>query len=176
MRRLVTRITVMLGTAVLAGCSYSVSTGGDDTLDPDTVEANISEEMTKQQPNLPLNSVTCPDGMKPVQGVTFECTAHVDGVQWPIGVTITNVDLGTGNVKYNIKPTKVLLIPEGIVKAIKAELRKQQVTNADVDCGTERYRVVEINGAIECTVTAGGERRVVRVVDDEGRGVHFEDG
>jgi hypothetical protein len=80
MRRLVTRITVMLGTAVLAGCSYSVSTGGGDTLDPDTVEANISEEMTKQQPNLPLNSVTCPDGMKPVQGVTFECTAHVDGV------------------------------------------------------------------------------------------------
>jgi hypothetical protein len=68
MRRLVTRITVMLGTAVLAGCSYSVSTGGGDTLDPDTVEANISEEMTKQQPNLPLNSVTCPDGMKPVQG------------------------------------------------------------------------------------------------------------
>ena len=43
MRRLVTRITVMLGTAVLAGCSYSVSTGGDYTLDPDTVEANISE-------------------------------------------------------------------------------------------------------------------------------------
>ena len=175
MRRLVTRITLMLGAAILAGCSFGLSTGSD-TLDPDKVEANISEEMTKQQPNLPLNSVTCPDGMKPVQGVTFECTAHVDGIQWPIGVTITNVDLGTGNVKYNIKPTKALLIPEGIVKAIKAELRKQQVTNADVDCGTERYRVVEINGAIECTVTAGGERRVVRVVDDEGRGVHFEDG
>ena len=91
-------------------------------------------------------------------------------------MTITNVDLGAGDVNYNTKPTKALLIVDGIVKAIKAELRDQQVPDADVACGTERYRVVEFGGAIECTVSAGGETQVVRVVDDQGRGVHFEEG
>jgi Domain of unknown function (DUF4333) len=176
MRRL---ITLMLAAAVLAGCSYSVSTGGsDDTIDPDTVEAWISEEMTKHRPDIPVNSVTCPDGIKPVQGATLECTAQLEGVQLPVRMTITNVDLGTGDVKFNIKPTKAILIPEGIMKAIKAGLRDQGFPNAKVDCGTERYRVVELGGAIECIVSAGGERRVVRAVSDPGGGdeVHFEDG
>ena len=180
MRRL---ITLMLAAAVLAGCSFSTSTfstssGDSSTIDRDMVEAWISEEMTKQRPNLPMNSVTCPDGMKPVQGATLECTVHVDGAQWPVRMTITNVDLGTGSVRYQIKATKALLIPEGIIKAIKAELRDQGFPNAKVDCGTERYRVVEFGGAIECIVSAGGERRVVRAVSDAGGGdgVHFEDG
>jgi hypothetical protein len=176
MRRLVTRITLMLGAAILAGCSFGLSTGSD-TLDPDKVEASISERLTKQQPNLPVDSVTCPDGIKPVQGGTFECTAHVEGAQWPIGVTITNVDLGAENVTYDIKHTKALLIVEGIVESLKATARDQGFPNADVDCGTEPYRVVEFGGAIECTVTAGGEQQVVRAVDDgDGDGgVHFEE-
>ena len=115
--------------------------------------------MTKQQPNLPVDSVTCPDGIKPVQGGTFECTAHLEGAQWPIGVTITNVDLGAENVTYDIKHTKALLIVEGIVESLKATARDQGFPNADVDCGTEPYRVVEFGGAIECTVTAGGSNR-----------------
>jgi Domain of unknown function (DUF4333) len=172
MRRLV---TAMLAAAVLAGCSYSFSTGGSDTLDPDEVEAHISEQMKKQQPNLPVSSVTCPDGIKPVQGRTFECTVDVDGAKWPIGVTITQVDVGTETVTYDIKHTKALLIPEGIVNALKRGLREQGVQDAKVDCGTERFRVVEVGGAIECTVTAGGEQRVVRAVAEADGGVHFEE-
>lgn len=174
MRRLVTRITLMLGAAILAGCSFGLSTGSD-TLDPDKVEAKISEQLTKQQPNLPVSSVTCPDGIKPVQGATLECTAHVDGAQWPIGVTITNVDLGSGNFTFDLKHTKALLIVEGIVESIKASARDQGFPNADVDCGTEPYRVVEVGGAIECTVTAGGEQQVIRAVAEADGGVHFEE-
>jgi hypothetical protein len=107
--------------------------------------------------------------------VTFECTAHIDGAQWPFGVTITQVDVGEGNVTYDIKPTKALLIPEGIIKAIKAALPDQKVPNAKVDCGMGRFRVVDFGGSIDCTVSAGGERRVVRAVADEGGGVHFEE-
>ena len=176
MRRL---ITLMLAAAILAGCSFSASTGGgDDTIDPDTVEAWISEDMTKHRPNLPVNGVTCPDTMKPIQGATLECIVHVDGAQWPVRLTITNVDLGTGSVRYQSKATKALLIPEGIIKAIKAGLRDQGFPNAKVDCGTERYRVVDFGDAIECIVSAGGERRVVRAVSDADGGdeVHFEDG
>jgi hypothetical protein len=175
MRRL---ITLMLAAAVLAGCSFSTSTSSGDspTIDQETVEAWISEEMTKQRPDIPVNSVTCPDGMKPVQGATLECTAQLEGVQLPVKVIITNVDLGTGDVKFDIKPTKAILIPEGIMKAMKATLRDQGFPNAKVDCGTERYRVVEFGGAIECIVFAGGERRVVRAVSDPGGGdeVYFE--
>jgi hypothetical protein len=176
MGRLVTKVTLMLGAAVLAGCSYSVSTGGRDTIDPAKVEGEISTQMTKQHPGMLVNSVTCPDGVKPAQGVTFECTAQLEGVQLPVKVTITQVDMSTGDFAYNWKPTKTVLILEDIVKAMKAALRDQEVPNANVDCGTGRYRVVEIGGAMECTVSAGGERRVVRVVDDVDGGVRFEDG
>jgi hypothetical protein len=175
MRRLVTKVTLMLGAAFLAGCSYSVSTGGSATIDPAKVEGEISTQMTKQYPDVPVNSVICPDGVKPAQGVTFECTAHVDGAQWPIGVTITNVDLGAENVTYDIKHTKALLIVEGIVNALKRGLRDQKVPNAKVDCGTERFRVVEIGDAIECTITAGGKQQVVRAVAEADGGVHFEE-
>ena len=175
MGRLVTKVTLMLGAAILAGCSFSASTSGG-TIDPAEVEGEISTQMTKQRPDVPVDSVTCPADIKPAQGATFECTAQLEGVQLPVKVTITKVDLSAGDVEYNFKPTKNVLILENIVKAIKAELRDQEVPNATVDCGTGRYRVVEVGGAIECTVSAGGERRVVRAVADEGGGVHFEDG
>jgi hypothetical protein len=175
MRRLVTRVIVILGAAALAGCSFSFSTGGSDTLDPDKVEGQITDHVRERNPNMPLESVSCPDGVKPAKGVTFECTVNVDSVQWPFGVTITQVDVGEGSLKYNFKPTRALLIPEGIIKAIKAALRDQGVPNATVDCGTGRFRVVEFGGAIECTVSAGGERRVVRAVADPGGGVQFEE-
>jgi hypothetical protein len=176
MSRLVTRITLVLGAAILAGCSFSASTGGSDTIDPAKVIGNISTQMTQQHPDIPVNSVTCPDGIKPAQGVTFDCTAQLEGVQLPVKVTITQVDVGKGTYDYDMKPTKNVLILEGIVESIKAALRDQEVPNATVECGTGRYRVVEVGGAIECTVSAGGERRVVRAVADEGGGVHFEDG
>jgi hypothetical protein len=180
MGRLVLKITLMLGAAFLAGCSYSVSTGGSDTIDPARIEGTIArdleEETSGQTPDLRVDSVTCPDGVKPAQGVTFECTAQLEGVQLPVKVTITQVDMGTGDFAYNWKPTKTVLILEDIVNAIKAAQRDQKVPNANVDCGTGRYRAIEIGGAMECTVSAGGERRVVRVVDDVDGGVHFEDG
>ena len=176
MRYLMTRVMVILGVVALAGCSFSFSTGGSDTLDPDEVEGTIANHVKTENPNLPVDSITCPDGVKPAQGVTFECTVTVDSAQWPFGVTITKADVGEGNVTYNIKPTRALLIPEGIIAAIKAELRDQGIRNAMVDCGPGRFRVVEIGDAIECTVSAGGERRLVRAVAEAGGGVHFEEG
>jgi hypothetical protein len=74
-----------------------------------------------------VNSVTCPDGIKPAQGVSFECTAQLEGVQLPVKVTITQVDVGKGTYDYDMKPTKNVLILEGIVESIKAALRDQEV-------------------------------------------------
>ena len=176
MGRLVTKVTLMLGAAFLAGCSYSVSTGGSDTIDPAKVEGEITRQWTKEYPGVRVDSVTCPDGVKPAQGVTFECTAQLEGVQVPVKVTITQVDVGKETFSFDMKPTKTVLILEGIVESIKANLRDQGIPDATVDCGTGRFRVVEVGGAMECTVSAGGERRVVRVVDEIDGGVRFEDG
>jgi hypothetical protein len=68
MRRLVTRITAMVGVAVLAGCSFSFSTGGRDTLDPDKVEADIATHVRKQEPKLPVDRVACPEGVSRLRG------------------------------------------------------------------------------------------------------------
>lgn len=163
MRRLLTRITVVLGAAVLAGCSFNVSTGGSDMIDPDKIEDEVAKYLAGPDFGLRPDSVACPEGVKPAQGATFECTAHIDGVQVPIEVTATNVDLSTGDVDYSTRPAKPLLVVEKAVTLIKANLR-DQVPNANVDCGAERFRVVEVGGAMECTVSAGGERRVLRIV------------
>ena len=175
MKRLVTRSTLLLGTAILAGCSFSFSTGGSDTIDADKIEGTVFSQVRKENPDLPVKSVTCPDGIKPARGVTFECTVNVDSAQWPVGVTITQVDVGEGRLDYRFKPTKALLIPERIANRMKARLPDQGVPNAEVDCGTGRYRVVEVGGAVECTVSAAGERRVARaVVKDVDGTVNFE--
>lgn len=169
----------MLGAAVLAGCSFSASTfsastGDSVTIDPDEVEGTVSRHLREQDPDLPVNSVTCPDGVKPAQGATFECTAHIGGAQLPIKVTITQVDLGAGDVKYTMEPAKALLDVEKAVKLIKARLR-DQAPDVTVDCGTGRVRVVAVGDAMECTVSAGGERLVVRaVVEDVDGSVHLE--
>jgi hypothetical protein len=170
---LVAKITLILGVAVLAGCSYSVSTGSD-TIDPAKIEGTITRNLNGQAPDLRVDSVTCPEGVKPAQGVTFECTVQFEDVQLPIAVTVTHLDLSTGDFEYNTKPAKALLVVEKVEKLIKADLH-DQVPNASVDCGTGRHRVVEVGGAMECTISAGGERRVLRVVakDEKGR-VYFE--
>jgi hypothetical protein len=51
----------------------------------------------------------------------------------------------------------------------------EQAAGATVDCGTWRLRVVEVGGSVECTVSLGSKRRVVRVAVDDVKGTaHFE--
>jgi hypothetical protein len=174
MRRLVAKSTVLLGAAILAGCSFSFSTGGSDTIDPDKVEDHLSKYLAGPDFGLRPDSVTCPEGIKPAQGATFECTAHIDGIQVPMEVTLTHVDLSTRDVDYSTRPAKPLLVAEKISKALKEDLQGEG-PNASVDCGTERFRVVEVGGAMECTVTEGAKRVVIRVVAKDLDGnVEFE--
>lgn len=172
--RLVTTITLLLLAALfLAGCSTSIKLGGSDTVDPARITDAIRRQL--QVPaDLQLRSVACPRGVKLAEGATFQCTADVEGALLPITVTLSHVDTDTGSFDYNFKFAKALINTDKAVKELQSKLPVELV-NATVDCGTPRVRVVEVGGTIECTVSEGSKREVVRAVVDDVEGtVHFE--
>jgi hypothetical protein len=168
--RLATTTTLLLAAAFLAGCTITI--GGSDT--SDTVDqARIADAIRRQlhvPADLQLGSVACPKGVKLAEGVTFTCTADVDSAQLPLTVTLSHVDTDTGEFDYNFKLAKALIDTDDLVKEIESKLPVQ----TSVGCGP-RLQVVEVEEAIECTISEGSNRQVVRaVVDDVDGMVHFE--
>lgn len=176
MGRIVTTITLVVGAAVLAGCSASIHIGGSRTVDSASIEDAITRQFQDQYPGLHVDSVTCPKGVKPVEGRTFQCTAKFEGAQVAFTVTLSHVNTSTGEYNYNSKPTKAVLDIDKAVKALKSRVQDQD-PNATVDCGTARWRVVEVGGGIECTISGARQPTVVRlVVEDVNGTVRFEQG
>ena len=109
-----------------------------------------------------------------MEGATFQCTAEVEGAQAPFTVTVSEVDASEGTFNTDWKPTKAILVIDQAVKLLKSRLQ-DQAPNATVDCGTAPVRVVEVGGAIECIISEGSNRLVVRgVVQDVDGTVRFE--
>jgi Domain of unknown function (DUF4333) len=160
--RLLTMITLLLAAALLAGCTARV-TFGRRTVDQASTADAISRKLREQVPDVRVGSVACPKGVKLAEGVTFQCTADVAGAQLPVTVTLGHVDTDKGAYNYNFKWTKAIIDTDKIVNGIQARL-PVEAANATVDCGTPRTRVVEVGGAIECTISNGNKRQVVRAV------------
>ncbi len=174
MGRLVTTATLVLGAVFLAGCSASIHIGSSRTVDSASIGDAITQKLQDQNPGLHVDSIACPKDLKPVEGLTFQCTAKFEGTQAPFTVTLSHVNTSTGEYNYNSKPAKAVLDSDKAVKVLKSRLH-DQAPNATVDCGTARWRVVEVGGAIECTIVEGDKPQVVRlVVEDVGGTVHFE--
>jgi hypothetical protein len=175
MGRLAT-IVMLLGVALLAGCSTftPVEISRSYIIDSARVEDTIGRDLKEGNPVMRVGGVACPEGIETAEGATFQCTAEVGGVQAPITVTVTQVDTSTGEFKYDWKLTKAILVIDQIVTSLKSQLR-DQAPNATVDCGAARVQVVEVGGAIDCTISEGSERQVVRgVVEDVDGTVRFE--
>lgn len=171
--RLATIVTLLLAAAVLAGCTITVGDRARDTVDPARVSASITRWLNELYPGLQVGSIACPGQVKLTAGRTFECTADVEGAQLPITVTLTHVDIDKGVYDSSFEPTKALVNTDKAVKELQSSLPVELV-DATVDCGT-RVRVVEVGGTIECTVSKGNERHVVRVVvEDVSGSAHFE--
>ncbi len=176
MGRPVTTITLMLGAVFLAGCSASIHIGSSRTIDPAVIEDSISRQLQDHYPGLRVDSVTCPKDVKPAEGLTFQCTAKFEGAQAPFTVTLRDVNTSRGDFDYSTEPVKAILDINKAVKVLKSRLQ-DQAPNAKVGCGTARHRVVEVGGAIECTISEGGKREVVRLVAEDVNGsFHFEQG
>lgn len=162
--------------AVLLALSayYAIVTGrGTWTIDPAMIEAAVSSNL-KEKTGLRVSGATCPEGIKTVEGATLQCTAKLEGVQALFSVTVTEVDLSTGAFTIDLEPTKAILVIDRAVASLKSSLQ-DQAPNATVDCGAAPVQVVEVGGAIECLISEGSNRLVVRgVVEDLDGTVRFE--
>jgi Domain of unknown function (DUF4333) len=174
--RLATIITLLLTAALLAGCTVTV--GARDTVDPARVSASLTRWLEDQSPDVRVGSIACPSGVKLTKGRTFECTADMEGAQLPVTVTLTHVDTDKGEYDVSFEPAKALINTDKAAEALRSNLPDKvnlELAGATVDCGTPRVRVVEVGGSIDCTVSKGDTRHVVRaVIEDVAGTAHFE--
>jgi Domain of unknown function (DUF4333) len=174
-RRLVTIITLLAAT-VLAGCTITV--GARDTVDQAHVSASLTRWLKERFPDTRVGSIACPSEVQLTAGRSFECTADMDGAELPITVTLTHVDSDKGEYDVSFEPAKALIDTDKAVEELQANLPDEvivELASATVDCGTPRVRVVEVGGSIECTVSNGDVRHVMRVVIEDVAGTaHVE--
>lgn len=178
--RLATIIALLLAAALLAGCSGTVTIGAPHytTVNPAAMSAEITRSLQARYPDVRVGSTTCPGGVKLTVGGTFQCTADMEGARLPIMVTLTHVDTDTGDWDASFKPAKALINTDKVVEDLRSNLPVKvafDLASATIDCGTPRVRVVEVGGTIECTVSKGDARHVVRMVIEDVAGTgHFE--
>jgi Domain of unknown function (DUF4333) len=166
-------IMSLLAAAFLAGCTFTFGRSSH-TVDQASTADTISRKLREQLPDVRVGSIACPKGVKVAEGVTFQCTADVAGGQLPVTVTLTHVNTDSGAYDYNFKWAKAVINTDKIVDGIQSRL-PVEAANATVDCGTPRVRVVEVGGAVTCTISQGGNRQVMRaVVDDVSGTAHFD--
>lgn len=169
-------VPVALVAVLLALSAYYASVTGTTawTIDRAWVEDALGRDLKERNPGLRVSGVACPAGIKVVEGATFQCTAEVEGVQAPFSVTVTEADASAGTFNITWKPTKAILAIDEAVKDLKSRVQ-DQAPNATVNCGTAPVRVMEVGGAIECIISEGSNRLVVRgVVEDVDGTVRFE--
>jgi hypothetical protein len=175
-RRLVTIITLLLAAAMPAGCTVTV--GARDTVDQAHVSASLTRWLKDRYPDVRVGSIACPSEVRLTAGRSFECTADMDGAELPITVTLTHVDSDKGEYDVSFEPAKALIDTDKAVEELQSSMPfgvTVELASATVDCGTPRVRVVEVGGTIECTVSNGDTRHVVRVVIEDVAGTaHFE--
>jgi hypothetical protein len=63
--------TVLVAALIISGC-------GEDELSTEPIEKDIQHGLARQT-RVPIDSVTCPEKVKPEQGDTFVCTARFAG-------------------------------------------------------------------------------------------------
>jgi uncharacterized RDD family membrane protein YckC len=169
-------VPVALVAVLLALSAYYASVTGTTawTIDQAWIEDALGRDLKEKRPSLRVGGVACPEGIRTVEGATFQCTAEVEGAQAPFSVTVTDVDASAGTFNITWKPTKAILVIDQAVKNLKSRLQ-DQAPNATVDCGTAPVQVVEVGGAIDCIISEGSNRLVVRgVVKDADGNVRFE--
>lgn len=175
-RRGLALVPVALVAVLLALSAYYASVTGTAawTIDRAWMDDGLGRDLKERNPSLPVGAVACPAGIKIVEGATFQCTVEMEGVQAPFSVTVTDVDASAGTFNTDWKPTKAILVIDPIVKHLKSRLQ-DQAPNATVDCGTAPVRIVEVGSAIDCIISEGSNRLVVRgVVEDVDGSVRFE--
>lgn len=142
-------LVLVSGSALLAGCGASVSTGGDE-INRDDAAKIIEEQYPEQAGGLKLTSIEC-DGTEPKVDNTFTCTGENDaGVTLDFESTITEVDEEADKVGFDWTITKA--VSDGTVfnETAQIELKNQGYAVDAVDCPEITIAKGEV---VDCEVT-----------------------
>lgn len=98
-------VLLVLGTGLLAGCSFSASAG--KSVGKAEVEHQVSTQLAARVGQQP-KSVVCPGDLKAKKGTTMRCKLETpDGTKYGVTVTVTSVNGGKANFNFQVdnKPT-----------------------------------------------------------------------
>lgn len=163
-------------TVSLAGCGVSVSSG-EDLLDTEKLQSDIQTQVTDIIPGSTV-SVTCPSEVQVQEGVTFDCTALINGQEATIKVTQTN---DQGDVVYESESAVVGLdkVQTDISNDLSTNLGGTWQTECLAEGASGGVYVAPLGSTFICEVTgttADGEQQsgdVEATVVDIGGGVQW---
>lgn len=143
-------------------------TGCTRSLDMAVVDRAISEGINTQL-QLPIATVSCPAGNRPVKdGDTFDCIA-TPKIGGRLTVTVTQKP-DAGKVSWAVSKTEGLIDLDKVEVAVKDGLKAQSNIDATVAC-EGRWKAVKINEVFPCQATSGDHKATIEVttVDQDGR-------
>lgn len=155
-------LTSLLAVGVVRGIALSGPAVGDVDLEREIATA------TGQQ-GVPLGAVDCPDSAEPRAGVTFTCTAVVDGQTLRFAVTQTD---DTGNVTYRRSGWAFTVKAEELL--VTAAAKNFPATKWAATCADGRRVLVGGPGTtFPCTLTVAGdpgrtEQHTVTITNETG--------
>lgn len=142
----------MSAAVAMAGCSASVSVGGDDAIAGDGIAETIAEQYAEQNEGITLDDLTCDDSKAEV-GARIGCRGRNSrDVDLEIAGEVTEIDSGEARARYRWEVIRALA-PGALyeVAALNA-LRGRGLSVAEVSCP---LRIEVIAGArVNCEVTS----------------------
>ncbi len=97
---MIRKLAPLLLVVLVAGCSASVSVGGDDSIDTSTLERKVSSALERSVGRAP-EKVDCPDELTAEKGESTRCTLTDSGETYGLTVTVDGVK--DGNYSLDIQ-------------------------------------------------------------------------
>lgn len=127
--RLLTALALCGIAAAVAGCSASVSLGGDETVDKSAEVSQARKSLHSLADLPPTESIDCPSGVKAKAGTTYECRAGLaNGQEVTLPARVASVNGNNANLQSNLDVVVPALAVDVIYKAFDPTAPEQ------VDC------------------------------------------
>jgi hypothetical protein len=133
---------------VMAGCSTSVSVGGDDETVDKSSEVSQARKTLDALPDLPpAESIDCPSDVEAKANTTYECHATLtNGQEVTLPARVASANGNDANIQNNLDVVNQALAVDVIYKALDPTVPKT------VDCPTGVP--AKVKKTFDCKVTA----------------------
>jgi hypothetical protein len=118
-------------------------------LDSDLIAQTIQQDVIKQG-GVSLKTVTCPKGIQPGIGKTFECIGEINS-GYTFTIAVKQQD-DQGSVIWDVPNTKGLLNMAKFESLIQAAVSSEIGSRSVIQCGDTLYRAVKAGQTFDCKV------------------------